>query len=162
MYFTHVFGIQFFILEDFFHLFNGRTVCQQYWYPCFFSPVLTRLQANCASKPRSAHSTKMMRYNIIIANCDCLCGLAEDAGSLGFAFSYCCTVFAQIIFGTSQRGVGSLYRRIPSSEVGLWVRHKYMNLKINLPQFLKPYTFFLQEFGTLILFQDQRIQPLLF
>lgn len=35
-------------------------------------------------------------------------------------------VFAQIIFGTSQRGVGSLYRRIPSSEVGLWVRHKYM------------------------------------
>lgn len=68
----------------------------------------------------------MMRYNIIIANCDCLCGLAEDAGSLGFAFSYCCTVFAQIIFGTSQGGVGSLYRRIPSSEVGLWVRHKYM------------------------------------
>lgn len=34
----------------------------------------------------------MMRYNIIIANCDCLCGLAEDAGSLGFAFSYCCSV----------------------------------------------------------------------
>lgn len=84
-----------------------------------------RLQVNFASKPRSAHSTKMMRYNIIIANCDCLCGLAEDTGSLGFAFSFHWTLFAQI-FCTSQRGVGNLYRRIPSREAGRWVRHKHM------------------------------------